>query len=85
MKHTDTHVKVERMLRAAGWLPLRQLEPRKVDVCIKGEHFELWRNAKGDNTLIVHFYGEDNGCQFYDQLSRANTWDATEAALKAIS
>lgn len=84
MKHSETHVKVERMLRAAGWTPLRQLEPRKVDVCIKGEHFELWRNAKASKVLVVHYLGE-NGVDFYSPLTEGNSWSSVEQALSVIS
>lgn len=84
MKANETHIKVERMLRAANWSPLRQFEPRRDDVCIKGEHFEIWRNEKGDKTMMVHFYGE-HGVEFYSPLVASNSWSAVEDALKAIS
>jgi hypothetical protein len=83
MKHTnnDCHRKAEHLLRSAGWTPLRQFEPAKADRIKDGECFEMWRNEVGNRRVIVHFYADGDGCDFY-ACGNENTWSSVEELLK---
>ena len=87
MKSRDTfvHRKAEAILRSLGYQPMRSFVPAKADR-VQDEWYEVWATPPGKTTktLIVHFYGGNNGCHFYP--SDANgTWAETEASLRAFA
>lgn len=86
MKNTNqihNHSRVEKMLRANGWTPLRQFQPAKADTIGKNELFEMWTTGKTiPQTVVIHFYGDNHGVEFYFQdKTIGNDWESVEKRL----
>ncbi len=78
---TAIHRKAEEILRKHEWSPLRQVEPKRDHSMGKNEVFEIW--AKGNVTMVVHFYGNGNGVEFYMRQG-GNDWASIEAILGEV-
>jgi hypothetical protein len=63
--NTAIHRKTEKLLRDKGYEPLRQFAPNKHQA-IGNEMFEIW--AKHGETLVVHFYKDENGVEIYSRI-----------------
>ena len=70
MKNTQnpTYVRARKALDSNGWTILRQFAPKKADA-IGDERFEMWMKLRdkgeANNVVVVHFYADNAGCEFY--------------------
>lgn len=65
------HDNAERLLRRFRFQPLRQIRPSVDERHGPGELFEVWR--RDAEIVIVHFYGDGNGVDFYRPIP-GGTW-----------